>query len=128
MKLRNKKTGEVIDLAKRGLLKSDNDNHIIVYPEGTLKYYAYNSLAELNEEWEDYKPSGPLIENKKIRKAVRAWAEANGEEDNIVFTRSCEYSDYMFYTNGGGDICFEQGINLATGSYTIAELCGEEEE
>ena len=57
MKLRNKKTGEIADLAERGLLKSDNDNHIIVYPDGTLKHYAYNSLAELNEEWEDYKPA-----------------------------------------------------------------------
>lgn len=88
----------------------------------------YDSLDGVVEEWEDYKPAEPLIKDEKIRKAVRAWAEANGEEDNIVFTRSCEYSDYMFYTNGGGDICFEQGIDLTTGSYTIAELCGEEEE
>ena len=59
MKLRNKKTGEIANLEDRGLLKSDNNNHIIVYPEGTLKYYAYNSLAELNEEWEDYEePKG----------------------------------------------------------------------
>lgn len=28
MKLRNKKTGEITDLAKRGLLKTDNDNRI----------------------------------------------------------------------------------------------------
>jgi hypothetical protein len=53
MKLRNKKTREIANLEDRGLLKSDNNNHIIVYPEGTLKYYAYNSLAELCEEWED---------------------------------------------------------------------------
>ena len=53
MKLRNRKTGEIANLEDRGLLKSDNNNHIIVYPEGTLKYYAYNSLAELNDEWED---------------------------------------------------------------------------
>ena len=54
MKLRNRKTGEISNLESKGLLKSDNNNHIIVYPDGTLKYYAYNSLAELNEEWEDY--------------------------------------------------------------------------
>ena len=54
MKLRNRKTGEIANLESKGLLKSDNNNHIIVYPDGTLKYYAYNSLAELNEEWEDY--------------------------------------------------------------------------
>ena len=128
MKLRNKKTGEICELGhirqawreeKDGgmgymFLKADDNNGII-----------YNSLAEMMDEWEDYKPAEPLIKDEKIRKAVRAWAEANGEEDNIVFTRSCEYSDYMFYTNGGGDICFEQAIDLTAGSYTITELCGE---
>ena len=53
MKLRNKKTGEIANLEGRGLLKSDNNNHIIVYPDGKLKYYTYNSLSELNSEWED---------------------------------------------------------------------------
>lgn len=73
MKIRNKKTGEIADLEYRGFLKSDNNNHIIVYPEGTLKYYAYKSLAELNEEWEDYEEPkeywfidafGNIIQNK----------------------------------------------------------------
>lgn len=118
MKLRNKKTGEIVELSIYGI-----EVHIRKEEQPF-----YHSLAELNEEWEDYKPAEPLIKDEKIRKAVRAWAEANGEEDNIVFTRSCEYSDYMFYTNGGGDICFEQAIDLTTGSYTIDELCGEEEE
>lgn len=48
MKLRNKKTGEIIEvLAKVNFVKkSDNfmDNEVNVF----------NSLAELNEEWEDY--------------------------------------------------------------------------
>ena len=95
-----------------------------------LRVLNYDDNLIHDENYETVKWSGtePLIKNEKIRKAVRAWAEANGEEDNIVFTRSCEYSDYMFYTNGGGDICFEQAIDLTTGSYTITELCGEEEE
>lgn len=130
MKLRNKKTGEIV-YATMMASYGGGELQIRYYPvdnAGDTQFKEYRSLAELNEEWEDYKPAEPLIKDEKIRKAVKAWAEANGEEDNIVFTRSCEYSDYMFYTNGGGDICFEQGIDLATGSYTIAELCGEEKE
>ena len=54
MKLRNKKTGEIVEVAfgnYKNLLKSlvvDNDN------EPGEPYGIYNSLAELNEEWEDY--------------------------------------------------------------------------
>lgn len=132
MKLRNKKTGEIVTIGKE--LCNDFDGVGLIlwvdHIEGSEldDHKIYGSLAELNEVWEDYKPAEPLIKDEKIRKAVRAWAEANGEEDNIVFTRSCEYSDYMFYTNGGGDLCFERNIDLTTGSYTIAELCGEEGE
>lgn len=43
MKLRNKKTGEIIDLTTKRLnINSGSKN------------YGFNSLAELNEEWEDY--------------------------------------------------------------------------
>ena len=131
MKLRNKKTGEIIDLAKRGLLKSDNDNHIIVYPEGTLKYYAYDSLAELNEEWEDYKPKEPLIKDEKIRKAVRAWAEANDIE-RVFYYKSSHYWYLMSSNDYGQSIDFWSSHNaepklVEKKYYTIAGLCGEEE-
>lgn len=133
MRLRNKKTGEIADLAKRGLLKSDNDNHIIVYPEGTLKYYAYESLAELNEEWEDYAPQEPLIKYEKIRKAVRAWADVNNlakvqywyKDENMI----AEFSWYPIYLEIRTD-----NLGIANRKddndkefYTITELCGEEE-
>ena len=127
MKIRNKKTGEIADLAKRGLVKSDNDNHIIVYPDGTLKYYAYGSLAELNEEWEDYEPKEPLIKDEKIRKAVRAWAEAN---DIIQVFHDAGWNSFRC-TNFV--IAFDYDFDIHDGledmkRYTIAELCGEEEE
>lgn len=128
MKLRNKKTGEIIDLAKRGLLKSDNDNHIIVYPEGTLKYYAYDSLSELNEDWEDYKLAEPLIKDEKIRKAVRAWAEALGT-DEVRYNSCAEYSEGRFEAEMGmADIDFGRVLDLKDDNYTIAELCGEDKE
>ena len=54
MKLRNKKSGEIIDLYE-GLIRDDGE-HIIIKPVSVLeKCYVYNSIAELNAEWEDYK-------------------------------------------------------------------------
>lgn len=80
MKLRNRKTGEIANLESKGLLKSDNNNHIIVYPDGTLKYYAYNSLAELNEEWEDYEePKEYWYTDYGGR--IKAINDANDKED-----------------------------------------------
>lgn len=48
MKLRNKKTGEIIELlAKPSFVKRKDD-----YLQSEVN--TFNSLAELNEEWEDY--------------------------------------------------------------------------
>lgn len=126
MKLRNKRTGEITDLSKNGFLKSDNDDHIVVYQEGTLKYYAYNSIAELNEEWEVYSPTEPLIKDEKIRKAVRAWAEANGIGGCVCKE---EIHCITFETERGMFISFENADPIPPeGNFTITELCGEEEE
>ena len=50
MKLRNKKTGEI------GKLYFKDGRNFSVLPEDTMNLttYVYNSLAELNEDWEDY--------------------------------------------------------------------------
>ena len=55
MKLINKKTGEIGDLKEWWDLENRNIDGVGVYisPDKPLKQY--NSLAELNEEWEDYK-------------------------------------------------------------------------
>ena len=130
MKLRNKKTGEICELGhirqawreeKDGgmgymLLKANDNNGII-----------YNSLAEMMDEWEDYKPVEPLIKDEKIRKAVRAWAEAQGLTE--VYLASNGYEIY-----GGVDdwvMQFEgEPFPFADKNrlYTISELCGEDEE
>lgn len=51
MKLRNKKTGEI------GHFTSTNWNEIalIIMDDNGVRLAKYSSLAELNEEWEDYK-------------------------------------------------------------------------
>jgi len=52
MKLRNKKTGEVKELYIGKLNLNFGDCNRV-----------YNSLSELNEEWEDYTPDEPLIKD-----------------------------------------------------------------
>ena len=132
MKLRNKKTGETINGGfvvceyKDGARFSVKDNP------------CFDSLAELNEKWEDYKPTEPPIKDKKKRKLIRDWAEING----IKVVSVCETfnawgvkniakgepgdKEYML-----ADILFrgEKPEKLEFGKeYTIPELCGKEVE
>lgn len=53
MKLRNKKTGEIVDF---GYLQSDHVAPVVLttYENDKPEMRSYNSLADLNEEWEDY--------------------------------------------------------------------------
>ena len=116
MKLRNKKTGKITEVyvvydgLKIGNDLSDNSR-------------LYKSLEELEEDWEDYKPIEPLIKDEKIRKTVRAWADANDIERVWHECSSC------WLRGNGLSIEMENEIDeLDQGNYTIAELCGEEEE
>lgn len=120
MKLRNKKTGEIVEREEFILIKH-------IDGDGGWQDGEYHSLAELNEAWEDYKPAEPLIKDEKVRKAVRAWAEANeiGPQDTIRFngiehrlswiSTAIEFNEY------------EALSDLEKEDYTIAELCGEED-
>lgn len=122
MKLRNKKTGEVKEFGGDRLELTE------YYKEnggGIKNVCSYHSLAKLNEDWEDYKPSEPLIKDEKIRKAVRAWAESNCSHKLHQFN-DYQLEDENNYLIEFTDNCF---TNLKVGrNYTIAELCGEEEE
>ena len=78
----------------------------------------------------------PLIKDEKVRKAVRAWAEANGYGKDEVY----EFEDFStgwkswsleHKVNGDdNEIHFNGGIDFDKvehqGYYTIDELCGEE--
>ena len=118
MKLRNKKTGEVKKMWK--------DNICLSFSDCNKVYY---SLAELNQDWEDYKPAEPLIKDEKIRKAVRAWAEANDITEINVADNGYELwggdDDWCIHFSGDGFVNpFE---HIKPQQYTIEELCGEEE-
>ena len=127
MRLRNKKTGEVFESFKGGPID------LYFYPNehkvgDDIERETYQSLAELNSEWEDYKSSEPLIKNEKIRKAVRAWAEANGFLDEIEahsLTAGTRFSIENYDIEFLGYFIYDLEANK---TYTIAELCGEEEE
>ena len=89
----------------------------------------YDSLDGVVEEWEDYKPAEPLIKNEKIRKAVRAWAEAIGETQVQVTHCRKHILSIWGLNKENGNIDFDCDIEpFDEGFYAIAELCGEEEE
>ena len=113
MKLRNKKTGEIIDVDKIHFVFNDG-------------YAPFSSLRVLNKYWEDYKPAEPLIKDEKVRKAVRAWAEAS----DVGVAKVAPFG--VFDIESSARIYFysrviEDKDYHADKSYTIAELCGEEE-
>lgn len=116
MKLRNKKTGEVVEPFEGGPI--DLYFYLNGHKGGNeFDRKTYNSLSELNDEWEDYGPKEPLIKDEKIRKAVRAWAEAN----NI---RAVYYSpeEDGFYVKNFDDSDFEKAekVNSNTQLYKQA--------
>ena len=78
-------------------------------------------------------PTEPLIKGEKIRKAVRAWAEANNINSNHYYETDVSFDSVEHcLTWIDTSIQFNEitGLeNLEHGKkYTIAELCGEEEE
>lgn len=102
-----------------GLYTFDVDNHMYI-PVGQVDDDYFNVKEE--------DPKQPLIEDQKARKAVRAWAEAI-YEDTIRFDR---VSQGFSFGNGivFSSINFDGFVfDLVDGKkYTIAELCGEDEE
>ena len=128
MKLRNKNTGEILEA--RFMMSGDKITIIVADMPlcGNSIIGEYDSLAELAEEWGDYTPKEPLFTDEKIRKAVRAWAEANDVEEVDYWN-----SDYRFQdVQGCSSISFEKNPiktknRYGDDVYTIAELCGEEE-
>ena len=122
MKLRNKKTGKIIEINTIDLVVTGNLCDKIEDRQP--------SLTKLNEEWEDYTPKEPLIRDKNERKAVKVWAYVNSIKEVIYAERPdrslCNLLD-MEYDDTS--ISFIGWIPTLKDSktYTIAELCGEEE-
>lgn len=108
----------------KGLFTFDEDNHRyvpIAQADGIIDTMDYEPDSE---------PTEPLIKDEKIRKAVRAWAEAC--ELKHVTYKQASNEFYDADTRGAFAIRFTLipvEVYLEDGEhYTIAELCGEEEE
>lgn len=123
MKLKNKKTGEIVELK----LIQVNDKYLEDHEVDLLNGEKL-TLKSLADSFDDVKE--PLIKDKKIRKAIRVWAEAN-EISQAQFDR---YTSGFSASDDGHNllsmISFDGfAFNCVDGEYyTIKELCGEEEE
>lgn len=134
MKLRNKKTGETFDFVIKATQDPTASYFILKTGSGGWEDgLTYGTLEELHDEWEDYKPVEPLIKDEKIRKAVRAWAEADDLDNFRVQNEHfncCKIIGYTAGVNKASFIGFQTTIAHADSKklYDIAELCGEEKE
>lgn len=118
MKLRNKNTGEIVEYDSFGFRKGLSNGWSDFVPNA-------DSLTELNEEWEDYKPKEPLLKDyPNEMDAIRAYGLSP-----LTFHRHARkgYSRFQFCFNY---ICFDRLFeNLKDGeTYSITELCGKGEE
>lgn len=135
--LRNKKTGEIGELR----YYPDKEYHFAVSTKDPTQTGIYKTLGELLRDWTDFivhEPAEPLIKDPKIRKVVRAWAEANNLMRNklqIVPLRPSDgaYNDSGIICNGSALMSITlihgigRGLRGSRKSYTITELCGDEE-
>ena len=121
MKLRNKKTGRIVEC------KNIVFAHCNAFALDFEQYSPnVNSLAELNEEWEDYEPKEPLIKDEKIRKAVRAWWETIPDavtDKRVLYKNNHEFEIGIYRIYCGA--IYSETLKKCR-FYTIAELCGEE--
>lgn len=137
MKLRNKKTGEIKEWQKVGAIDYGELNEVYDAAE-------YNSLAELNDEWEDYKPVEPIFD-EKIRRGIRAWwdMQDNPFKSARVMLKSRDkdldglyhWRIFAYIRNGEERISTDMEFrtkNLydynSSHDYTKEELCGDDEE
>lgn len=122
MKLRNIITKEICDAEMR-----EDGIYIKANWSDEEKWFCYD-LATLGRGWEYYvEPKEPLIKDEKIRKAVRAWADANGFLNEIEvhsLTAGTRFSIENYDIEFLGYFIYDLEDNK---TYTIAELCGEEE-
>jgi len=133
MKLKNKKTGEIIE----GKIE------IPCFNKSAWRQYNFDSLAELNKEWEDYEPKEPIFD-EKIRRGIRAWWDMQDNPFKSAAVMHCGGKDldgfyhwriFGYIRDGeqreSTDLCFRTKKLYdydKVHDYTKEELCGEEEE
>lgn len=122
MKIRNKKTGEIVEY----------DEEVIYYRKLTPK--GHDDWAPYHpEDWEDYTPADPEIADETARETIRKWYNKNR-----IVGKLCSYGGESWLGLRGDDKSgsswkielhvdyFSKLINDKL--YSLTELCGEEEE
>ena len=131
MKLRNKKTGEIIreaEIAVRTRIPEEDEGETLAYDA----HGEFTSIAELDENWEDYEPVEPLIEDQKARKVFQEWVKLYGAE-RFRATHFFNSKGHMTLLRST-DLTTEPSIELPgnigkdSKTYTKIELVGEEKE
>ena len=90
------------------------------------EFLAENLKLEDDDEDKDVLSNKPLIKDEKVRKAVRAWAEATRTTSVDIQGNELESRQNDSWIIFDGEIV---GLVADAGdNYTITELCGEEEE
>ncbi len=113
---------------EQNICEQPNTSRVMAYHGKTI-----DKFPNILEEWfEEIKPAEPLIKNEKVRKAVRAWADAVGTTHAYLHIEHEEPSTFYVY-NFGFECHF---IQIAIHDknpiederiYTITELCGKQE-
>lgn len=79
-----------------------------------------------------FKPAEPLIKDEKVRKAVRAWAELNSIYSVFVEIPNIHGNARTILSGQKGYVEWMLRVGMPelehNKTYTITELCGEEEE
>ena len=95
-----------------------------------IEYQVAKTYGKTYVEEPKQEPKEPLIKDEKIRKAVRAWAEANDITEINVASNGYELwggdDDWCIHFSGDGFVNPFECIKPQ--QYTIEELCGEEGE
>ena len=137
MKLRNKKTGEIYEIVFCPLKeewKETDENRLLVIRDCNKpwKKIVYKTLAELNEEWEDYKPKEPLIKDEKVRKLISDWAKLTQTENILVVerrtSRGLVFKEFFSQNRHISISILGKFLEIEDKTeYSLDELCGSEE-
>ena len=131
MKLRNKKTGDVLETWR--IIENAFSEIVISKPNEREIYeeYHYDSFNDFCSEWEDYTPKEPLIDFIDERKLVKLWAKVHNIEEvwasNVGNNKEFIQLHDVEKVNLKLTIYSYKKIEIGR-NYTIDELCGEEEE
>jgi hypothetical protein len=100
--------------------------------DGESQTYAYDSLADFNEEWEDYEPTEPQIEDEMAREIIKKWYNKNKIVGKLRSYGGKSWLGLRGSDEDGNDWKIELHVDYNSQLkddelYSLTELIGEEE-